>query len=105
MLSRDHDDSFFGTGISFYGTRMDKSDAAGVKVPILFIAGDKDPQCPANALSELAEIVSNGSKAVVFEGRGHSFAHRPQSSEEDTDAEAAFLTMRNWLHHHLVETS
>ncbi|KAL9342330.1 hypothetical protein Peur_065655 [Populus x canadensis] len=34
--------------------------------------------------------------------KGHGFAHHPNSPEEDTDAEAAFTIMRNWLHDGLV---
>ncbi|KAL8138308.1 hypothetical protein V2J09_004309 [Rumex salicifolius] len=103
VLARDYG-SCFGTGVSFYGTRMDNSVASDVKVPVLFITGDKDPHCPVDGLRELAQTVGDDSKVVVFNGRGHGFAHRPQSNEEDTDAEEAFLTMRHWLHDHLVQS-
>ncbi|CAI9115026.1 OLC1v1015861C3 [Oldenlandia corymbosa var. corymbosa] len=87
----------FGVGVSFYGTRINTSLATNVKVPVLFIAGDNDPLCPINTLKD-AEKQIEQSKVVVFEGRGHAFAHRPESPEEDEDAETAFVLMRNWLH-------
>ncbi|CAL5370915.1 unnamed protein product [Camellia sinensis] len=37
----------FGIGVSFYGTRIDPSVVANIKVPVLFIVGDNDPSCPA----------------------------------------------------------
>lgn len=91
----------FSTGVSFYGTRMDTPVASNVKVPVLFITGDDDPLCPVGTLGEIQGRIK-GSKLLVFKGRGHAFAHRPGSSEEDNDAEQAFLEMRNWLHHALV---
>ncbi|KAL3353897.1 hypothetical protein AABB24_018532 [Solanum stoloniferum] len=93
--------SEFGVGISFYGTRIDLSVASKIEVPLLLIAGDNDPLCPVNVLKEV-ENNANGCKMVVFEGRGHGFAHRPQSLEDDKDAEEAFLMMRNWLHDGLL---
>ncbi|GAB2271899.1 hypothetical protein Dimus_006728 [Dionaea muscipula] len=96
-LARDQSSSCFATGVSFYGTRMDKSAAAKVQVPILFIAGDGDPLCPIDTLMEFEELIGKGSKAVIFKGRGHGFVHRPESPEDDADAEQAFLMMRNWF--------
>ncbi|XP_009603635.1 uncharacterized protein [Nicotiana tomentosiformis] len=93
--------SQFGVGISFYGTRTDVSVASKIKVPLLLIAGDNDSLCPVNVLKEI-EKNANGCRMVVFEGRGHGFAHRPQSLDDDKDAEEAFLMMRNWLHDGLV---
>ncbi|PQM41998.1 carboxymethylenebutenolidase homolog [Prunus yedoensis var. nudiflora] len=46
--------------------------------------------------------VASKLRVVVFKGRGHGFAHRPQSFEEDEDAEQAFMMMRNWLNDGLV---
>ncbi|CAL5366193.1 unnamed protein product [Camellia sinensis] len=40
----------FGIGVSFYGTRIDPSVVANMKVPVLFIVGDNDPSCPVSAL-------------------------------------------------------
>ncbi|KAL3324270.1 hypothetical protein AABB24_038452 [Solanum stoloniferum] len=93
--------SEFGVGISFYGTRIDLSVASKIEVPLLLIAGDNDPLCPVDVLKEV-ENNANGCKMVVFEGRGHGFVHRPQSLEDDKDAEEAFLMMRNWLHDGLL---
>ncbi|GKV35202.1 hypothetical protein SLEP1_g43504 [Rubroshorea leprosula] len=95
----------FGTGVSFYGTRMDPSTASKAKVPVLFISGDNDPLCPVSVLSDLEKRIGMGSKVMIFKGRGHGFAHRPGSPEEDSDAEQAFGAMRNWLHDGLVEKS
>lgn len=102
ILAAADEEGCFGTGVSFYGTRMDLSKASQVKVPVLFISGDDDPLCPVNVLSDMEKGIGMGSKVVVFEGRGHGFAHRPGSPEEDEDAERAFGVMRNWLHDALV---
>lgn len=101
VLSRDQG-ACFGIGVSFYGTRMDPSVASNVKVPVLFISGDNDPLCSVNVLKDIEKRIGHGSRVVVFEGRGHGFAHRPNSPEEDRDAEEAFVLMRNWLHDGLV---
>lgn len=93
----------FGIGISFYGTRIDPSVVANIKVPVLFIVGDNDPSCPVSALKDIEKrIGTKGSRVLSFKGRGHGFAHRPQSPEEDGDAEQAFTVMRNWLYDGLV---
>ncbi|VVA94307.1 unnamed protein product [Arabis nemorensis] len=93
---------YFSTGVSFYGTRIDSAVAGDVKVPVLFITGDKDPLCQVDGLHEIEEKIGEGSKVVVFEGRGHGFVHRPETPEDDRDADEAFALMRNWLHHHLM---
>ncbi|KAI4320208.1 hypothetical protein MLD38_033713 [Melastoma candidum] len=87
----------FGAAISFYGTRMDSSAAANMKIPVLFISGDEDPLCPVTGLEGIQKTIGRDSKVVIFKGRGHGFAHRPGSPEEDKDAEEAFAVMRNWL--------
>ncbi|RVW95691.1 hypothetical protein CK203_031559 [Vitis vinifera] len=61
----------FGTGVSFYGTRINPSAAANVKVPVLFISGDEDPLCPVNLLKDIEKSIGRGSRLVIFEGRGH----------------------------------
>lgn len=101
-LARDQQ-THFGTGISFYGTRIDTSLAKDIKVPVLFICGDNDPLCPVSTLQEMEKNV-RGSRAVIYSGRGHGFSHRPQSQEEDADAEDAFAIMRSWLQDCLVLT-
>ncbi|KAL2489916.1 alpha/beta-hydrolase superfamily protein [Forsythia ovata] len=63
--------------------------------------GDKDPLCPINVLEDIGKR-NKESKMVVFKERGHGFAHRPQTPEEDGDAEEAFNIMRNWLHNGLL---
>ncbi|KAK8542484.1 hypothetical protein V6N13_136943 [Hibiscus sabdariffa] len=57
---------------------------------------DDDPLCPVSVLSEFEKIVGKGSRVVIFNVRGHAFAHRPGSVEEDEDAEQAFTLMMNW---------
>ncbi|XP_065880796.1 uncharacterized protein [Euphorbia lathyris] len=101
VLSRDGGVSF-GVGVSFYGTRMDTSLASTIKVPVLLISGDNDPLCSVDVLKSMEESMDDGSKVVIFERREHGFAHRPNSPVEDTDAEQAFLIMRNWLYNGLV---
>ncbi|XP_020261995.1 carboxymethylenebutenolidase homolog isoform X2 [Asparagus officinalis] len=99
-LARDQH-SKFGTGVCFYGTRIDTSLARDIKVPVLFICGDKDHLCPLGILEEVEKKVE-GSRVVIYSGRGHGFAHRPESQEEDDDAENAFAIMRSWLQDCLV---
>ncbi|KAL1194818.1 Endo-1,3,1,4-beta-D-glucanase [Cardamine amara subsp. amara] len=96
------ENGYFSTGVSFYGTRIDSAVAGDVKVPVLFIAGDRDPLCQVEGFYEIEEKIGEGSKVVVFEGRGHGFVHRPETPEDDRDSEEAFALMRNWLHHHLL---
>ncbi|XP_043708897.1 carboxymethylenebutenolidase homolog [Telopea speciosissima] len=97
--------TYFGIGVCFYGTRMDKSLAVHIKVPVLFVSGDNDPLCPVGILNDMEKSIGRGSKVVVYEGHGHEFAHRPESPEEDEDAEEAFLVMRNWLNEALLVSS
>ena len=87
----------FGTGVSFYGTRMNPSSASDIKVPVLFILGDSDPLCAVSEVQNIEKTIDRGSKVVIFQGRGHGFAHRPESPEEDVDAEQAFMVMKDWL--------
>ncbi|XAR57564.1 hypothetical protein NMG60_11025748 [Bertholletia excelsa] len=87
----------FGIGVSFYGTRIDPSVADNVKVPVLLVAGDNDPLCPVSVLEDISKRIGKECKMMIFRGRGHAFAHRPQSPEEDRDAEEAFMIMRNWM--------
>lgn len=104
VLAKDQG-SYFGLGVSFYGTRMDPSLASNVKIPVLFISGDNDPLCPVSLLENVEKTIGRGSRVVVYRGRGHGFAHRPQSPEEDADAENAFVMTRNWLSDLLVATN
>jgi len=91
----------FSAGVCFYGSRMDASLGARLAAPVLFVCGDGDPLCPVETVREL-ERRAGGARAAVYAGRGHGFAHRPQSVEEDADAEDAFNAMRGWLHDHLL---
>ncbi|KAG6738772.1 hypothetical protein POTOM_058394 [Populus tomentosa] len=100
-LSRDQG-AMFGAGVSFYGTRMNPSLASSIKIPVLFISGDNDPLCTVSFLKDFEKSIGQGSKVVIFEGRGHGFAHRPNSPEEDKDADEAFTMIRKWLHDGLV---
>ncbi|KAJ6759649.1 DIENELACTONE HYDROLASE FAMILY PROTEIN [Salix purpurea] len=101
VLARDQG-ACFGVGVSFYGTRMDPALASTIRVPVLFVSGDNDPLCTVSFLKDIEKRIGEGSEVVVFEGRGHGFAHNPSSPEEDEDAEKAFTIMRNWLHEGLV---
>lgn len=101
VLARD-EGACFGTGISFYGTRIDPVVASDVKVPVLFILGDSDPFCAVSEIENIQTKMDRGSKVVIFPGRGHGFAHRPGSPEEDKDAEKAYVIMRDWIYEHLV---
>lgn len=104
VLARDQG-AYFSIGASFYGTKVDTSLASKVKVPVLLISGDNDPLCPVSVMKDLEKGMGEGSKLVIFGGRGHGFVHKPGSPEEDEDAEHAFLMLRNWLHDGLVATN
>ncbi|KAF0928258.1 hypothetical protein E2562_038995 [Oryza meyeriana var. granulata] len=99
-LARDGGASY-SAGVCFYGSRMDASLAPRLAAPVLFVCGDGDPLCTVETVRELKSR-ARGAKAVVYAGRGHGFAHRPQSLEDDGDAEDAFAVMRGWLHDHLL---
>lgn len=99
-LARDTN-SNFATGVCFYGTRMDPSLSSQIQVQVLFISGDKDPLCPVGVLEEMERNIK-GTKVVVYSGSGHGFAHRPDSLEEDKDAEDAFGVLRTWLQEKLL---
>lgn len=101
VLARDQG-ACFGTGISFYGTTIDPLVASDVKVPVLFILGENDPFCAVSEIQNVQTKIDRGSKVVIFPGRGHGFAHRPDSPEEDKDAEKAYVIMRDWIYEHLV---
>ncbi|CAA0818445.1 alpha/beta-Hydrolases superfamily protein [Striga hermonthica] len=98
ILARDQG-AYFGSGVSFYGTRIDSSVATSniIKVPLLMITGDDDELCPIRVLEDFTNRNKEFTKMVVFKGRGHGFAHRPRTAEDDADAEEAFVMMRNWL--------
>lgn len=99
-LARDADNCF-SAGVCFYGCPMDASLGDRIAAPVLFVCGDGDPYCSVEMVQEL-ERRARGARAAVYAGRGHGFAHRPQSVEEDADAEHAFNAMRGWLHDHLL---
>lgn len=100
-LARDAGDCF-SAGVCFYGSRMDASQLGDrIAAPVLFVCGDDDPLCTVDTVREL-ERRARGARAAVYAGRGHGFAHRPQSVEDDADAEDAFNAMRGWLHDHLL---
>ncbi|XP_024021071.1 carboxymethylenebutenolidase homolog [Morus notabilis] len=101
VLSRDQG-TYFGIGVSFYGTRINPTLASNVKVPVLFISGDNDPLCPISLLEDVEKRIGRGSRVEIFKGRGHGFVHRPESPEEDGDAEQVFFMTRNWLYDGLV---
>ena len=54
----------FGTSVSFYGTRINPSAAAYVKVPVLFTSRDDDPRCPINLLKDIEKSIVRGSLVI-----------------------------------------
>eukprot|EP00262_Sarcandra_glabra_P011137 TRINITY_DN2685_c0_g1_i1.p1 TRINITY_DN2685_c0_g1~~TRINITY_DN2685_c0_g1_i1.p1 ORF type:complete len:307 (+),score=52.89 TRINITY_DN2685_c0_g1_i1:122-1042(+) len=99
-LARD-EQAHFGVGICFYGTQMNPSLASNIQVPVLFVSGENDFLCPVNILHDMENRIK-GSRVVIYPGRGHGFAHRPESLEDDEDAEDAFNIMKSWLLNCLV---
>ncbi|KAK6131131.1 hypothetical protein DH2020_035130 [Rehmannia glutinosa] len=71
----------------------------------LGIIGENDALCPVSVLEDITKSNQELTKMVVFRGRDHGFVHRPQTPEEDADAEEAFMIMRNWLHDGLLVKS
>lgn len=102
-LSRD-EQAYFGTGICFYGTNVDSSKGSNIRVPVLFVCGDNDPLCSVSTMHQLEKNIQS-SRVVIYPGRGHGFVHRPESEEEDQDAEDASAITRNWLHDNLIACS
>jgi carboxymethylenebutenolidase len=100
-LARDAENGAFSAGVCFYGSRMDASLGDRIAAPVLLVCGDGDALCPVETVREL-ERRARGARAAVYAGRGHAFAHRPQSVDEDADAEDAFNAMRAWLNDHLL---
>lgn len=99
----------FSAAVFFYGTRFDPTIASDISVPMLLITGDNDSLCPMEAVQEVARRAGKKGKnevvTRVYVGRGHAFAHKPETGEEDEDAEDAFKATRQWLHEHLLEGS
>lgn len=91
----------FTTAVMFYGTRFDVSQASEIGVPILIVAGDSDDLCTVETVETLQQKVE-GSKLLVYPGRGHAFAHHPHTVDDDEAAELAFTEMKKWLHAHLL---
>lgn len=91
----------FATAVSFYPTRFDPALATQIKVPILIITGDKDELCTVDNVKNVSSQIE-GSQTRIYAGRGHAFAHRPGTQEEDGDAEDAFIAMKSWLHDKLL---
>ncbi|KAK3006352.1 hypothetical protein RJ639_017862 [Escallonia herrerae] len=81
---------------------VDEFVAAGVSKKLGIIV-ENDPLCPVSALCNIGESTGAGSWVVIYKGRGHGFAHRPSSPEEDGDAEQAFEVMRNCLYNGMLK--
>ncbi|KAI5059588.1 hypothetical protein GOP47_0025907 [Adiantum capillus-veneris] len=99
VLAKDSEQQY-ATAVSFYPTRLDETLATRISVPILLISGDKDELCPSDKLRNIAGQIK-GSEARIYPGRGHAFAHCP-TSDDDEDAEDAFVVMKAWFHEKLV---
>jgi carboxymethylenebutenolidase len=102
--SSNPDTDIFATAVSFYGSRNILDSADSVKVPLLLITGESDSFSPPDVNKQLESLVE-GSKAIVYPGRGHGFVHSPDSLEDDEAAEEAFTAMRRWLKDHLLTHS
>lgn len=99
--SSNPDTDIFATGVAFYGTRNILDSADSIKVPLLLVTGESDPLSPPDVNKELESLVE-GSKAIIYPGRGHGFVHKPDSLEDDEAAEEAFTITRRWLKDHLL---
>ncbi|KAJ3677996.1 hypothetical protein LUZ60_001799 [Juncus effusus] len=100
VLARDENYDF-ATGVCFCGEEMDINLGERIRVPVLFVGGDKDSDCPVSVMEEMKGKIK-GAKMVVYSERGHGFVHRPETQEEDKDAENAFGVLRNWLNDKLL---
>ncbi|CAM6087394.1 unnamed protein product [Calypogeia fissa] len=94
----------FATGAFLYGTRFESSLATQIRAPLLLIAGDSDKLCSPETVHHLEQTVK-GSKAKIYPGFGHAFAHHPSSPAEDEAAEDAFTEIRQWFHDRLISDS
>ncbi|CAL5370916.1 unnamed protein product [Camellia sinensis] len=56
----------FGIGGSFYGTRIDPSVVANIKVPVLFIVGDNDPSCLEHSVVAFTRVLDEASVVLLF---------------------------------------
>ncbi|CAL5362758.1 unnamed protein product [Camellia sinensis] len=56
----------FGIGGSFYGTRIDPSVVANIKVPVLFIVGDNDPSCLEHSVAAFTRVLDEASVVLLF---------------------------------------
>lgn len=63
-LALDHG-AYFGIGVCCYGTRMDPSLAANIKVHVLFVFGENDSLCSVGILKDMEKRIGRG-----FQGGG-----------------------------------
>ncbi len=82
-----------------YGTRMNASDTAKLKCPVLVIFGGADPVIPNNQVDQFADALAQSpveSELRIFADAGHAFVHRPQPDGQD-NAQQALDEMLQWL--------
>ncbi|XP_024386502.1 uncharacterized protein [Physcomitrium patens] len=93
----------FSAAVSFYGTRINlqPEQIRNIKSSLMMITGDLDPSSPVQGCEDIVALLDDA-EVVVYPGRGHGFAHRPKSLEDDEAAEVAFSTMMKWLKRRLL---
>lgn len=72
------------------------------KCPVMVVTGDCDELVPPEVVGHLrAGLAENSSVSDwairVYEGAGHAFAHKPQSDQDQVDAEASLQSAIQWL--------
>ena len=103
-LVRDEDRKH-AAGVVFYGTRINPTDIAAIRVPVLFIFAELDALVPAELVREMRRNLELQASAArgrieVFEGRGHGFAHSGGEADKD-DAARALSMCVEWLDQHV----
>ncbi len=69
-----------------------------VSVPMLFVAGTRDPFCPLDVLASVRDRLSAPSELVVVDDGDHSFKVRKSSGRSSADAlREVFSATRKWI--------
>ncbi|XP_068437943.1 carboxymethylenebutenolidase homolog [Clinocottus analis] len=95
-------------GVSVYGIIREKEDVYELKVPTLFIFGEKDEIIPLDQVSvleaKLKEKCTADYQVKIFPGQTHGFVHRRREDINPTDKPSileARTDLLNWLNKYM----
>lgn len=78
--------------------RLRDAHLYGIKTPMLFVQGTRDPFCPLDTLETVRSRLGADNELVVIEGGNHSFEVSPSSGRATADAWAeAADALSEWL--------